>query len=137
MDCKTSVSMSKSTTATSILGWKIVVKAAIIAAYSVLLCGLSAAAQGLVGAPVDIPRSLSAGEVGLFSNFSYDSAVGISRTITLIALVAVMFVPLARKKKANLRLVSLELIGLASIPMAVHLIGTWAINNYGGIGGGF
>ncbi len=93
---------------------------------------LSASAQGLVGAPID-PRY---GCVQL-TDYGYDTARDISRLVTLVSFAIALFVPMDKRKEANIRRVAIELIALACIPILVHLAGTHIINNYGGLGGGF
>src|SRR5271155_1472070 len=95
-------------------------------------------AQGLVGAPVD-PRYGQSNEVGQLADYGYDTARDISRAVTALSLiVSVVIFPWMirrRKPKDGLRI----LRGLAfaiGIPITVHLVGTFLINNFGGLGGG-
>jgi hypothetical protein len=97
---------------------------------------VTASGQGMVSAPID-PRFGTCTQVGMMADFGYGQARDVSRLATAIAFLIAFFVPLPEEKKGNLKLVALELIALASVPLLVHLAGTYFINNYGGLGGGF
>ena len=97
---------------------------------------LGASAQGLVGAAVD-PRYGQSNEVAQLADYGYDTARDISRLVTVVSFAIAFFVPMDKRKEANIRRVAIELIALACIPILVHLAGTHIINNYGGLGGGF
>lgn len=75
-------------------------------------------------------------EVGMLADYTWDRPHEFSQVITVLSGLAVIFVPLAERSKSNLKLVALELAGLALIPWSVHLIGTFAVNNMGAIAGG-
>lgn len=91
-----------------------------------------ASAQGLIGAPVD-PRY---GTTGEFADYGYDTARDISRMITVVSFLIAFVVPMDKKKANNLKVVAIELIALALIPILVHIAGTYWSNNFGGLGGG-
>jgi hypothetical protein len=97
---------------------------------------VASAGPGLIGAPVDPRYGQSDGDTSLLDYFAfgYDCARDISRTITLLTFILVFWWPLA--KGTNLRRVIWELVNLSCIPLLVHLVGTFLINNFGGIGGG-
>jgi len=91
---------------------------------------------GLVGAPVD-PRYGQSNEVGQLADFGYDTARDISRFVTLLAgLISTVIAGLyLRKNSTQQRLIKAgSLVVIA--PLVVHLLGTFMINNYGGLGGG-
>ncbi len=96
---------------------------------------LSVSAQGLVGQPVD-PMHGQSNEVAMLADYGYDTARDISRAVTAITFLIVFFVPLDERKKDKLAVLVTELLGLATIPLLVHLAGTYIINNFGGLGGG-
>jgi hypothetical protein len=97
------------------------------------------AGAGLVGIPVD-PRYGQSNEVGQLADYGYDCARDITRLLTaLSALVAVILgLYHVRSRKANSISVSrLKVAALVvAIPAVVHLLGTFVINNFGGLGGG-
>jgi len=92
----------------------------------------------LVGAPVD-PRYGQSNEVGQLADYGYDRARDIARLLTAIALlisivVAIVFV---RGRKNRNWLVYAKAAGIVFLaPAIVHLIGTFMINNCGGLGAG-
>ncbi|CAN5351627.1 hypothetical protein BH11CYA1_BH11CYA1_13580 [soil metagenome] len=93
---------------------------------------------GLVGGPVD-PRYGQSNEVGQLADCGYDAARDISRLISVIALlisivVAIAFVRGRRKRGWSVYVKAAGIVVAA--PMVVHLIGTFMINNCGGLGGG-
>jgi hypothetical protein len=95
----------------------------------------SVSAQGLVGAPVD-PRYGQSSQCGQFSDLGYDAARDIARLVTAVTFLIVFFIPLDERKKDKVAVLVTELVGLAAIPLLVHLAGTFIINNFGGLGGG-
>jgi hypothetical protein len=97
--------------------------------------GSATFAQDLIGPPVD-PRYFQSNGFP-FQDFGYDTARDISRAATAVSFLIALIIPLDKRKRANLKLVALELLALTAIPILVHVIGTFAINNYGGLGGGF
>ncbi len=112
--------------------FKTALNLALIAAWSI---ALSADAQHLVGAPVD-PRYGSGAEVGQLADFGYDTARDISRGITFLSFVLVALWPVKKETRNNARKMLLTVIARLAVPFFVHLAGTFAINNYGGLGGG-
>jgi hypothetical protein len=96
----------------------------------------AASAQGLVGAPVDPRYGVSCGTAGPLSDYGYDTARDISRLITAISFLIALFVPMDKKKEGNLRLIAIELVALAFIPIIIHIAGLYYINNFTGLGGG-
>ena len=104
----------------------------------------SASAQGLVGAPVD-PRYGQSNEVGMIADYGYDMARDCSRVITALSTIPAV---MAGAKIAHSFAYEGNAMGNATRgiltalavtfggPTAVHLIGTFAINNFGGLGGG-
>ena len=72
----------------------------------------------------------------MFADYGYDTARDISRLLTALSFVIVLFIPMNKQKKMSVRRVMLELFALASIPVLIHLAGTFGINNFGGLGGG-
>ena len=100
----------------------------------------AAHAQGLVGAPVD-PRYGQSNEVGQLADFGYDTARDVSRVVTAISTVpsslAGMKIAFGQRDGGESAMNVAKGLGVGfGGPTAVHLIGTFAINNYGGLGGG-
>jgi hypothetical protein len=100
----------------------------------------AAHAQGLVGAPVD-PRYGQSNEVGQLADFGYDTARDISRVVTALSTVpsslAGMKIAFGQRDGGESAMNVAKGLGVGfGGPTAVHLIGTFAINNYGGLGGG-
>ena len=88
----------------------------------------------VTGLAVD-PRYGQINEVGQLADCGYDFARDVSRVVTAVAFTVCLFVPMAKRISAKRAVV--ELILLACVPLLVHLIGTFAINNTGGtLGGG-
>ncbi len=96
---------------------------------------------GLVGAPVD-PRYGQNNEIGQLADYGYDTARDISRVVTALSTLFAIPIGLSlmrRRKGANSVQGPQIIKGLAlafSIPTVVHLVGTYLINNFGGLGGG-
>lgn len=100
----------------------------------------AAHAQGLVGAPVD-PRYGQSNEVGQLADFGYDTARDVSRVVTALSTVpsslAGMKIAFGQRDGGEAAMNVAKGLGVGfGGPTAVHLIGTFAINNYGGLGGG-
>lgn len=97
---------------------------------------LGASAQGIDAAQLD-PRYGEGGHIAQLADYGYDTVRDISRLVTALSFVIALFVPMDKKKEGNLRLIALELIALACIPILVHLAGTFLNCNYSNtIGGG-
>ena len=99
----------------------------------------AAHAQGLVGAPVD-PRYGQSNEVGQLADFGYDTARDVSRVVTALSTVpsslAGMKIAFGQRDGGEAAMNVAKGLGVGfGGPTAVHLIGTFAINNYGGLGG--
>ncbi|HEY9775056.1 MAG TPA: hypothetical protein V6C81_14930 [Planktothrix sp.] len=97
-------------------------------------------AQGLVGAPVD-PRFGQSNEVGMLADFGYDTARDISRVVTALSTIpssmAGMKIAFGQRDGGESAMNVAKGLGIGfGGPTAVHLIGTFAINNFGGLGGG-
>ena len=104
----------------------------------VTLCWLlatSADAQGLVGAPVD-PRYGQSNQVGHLADMGYDCARDLARIATALSFVLACLFGWLRRNRVKRERLAKELIALALIPILVHLIGTFLINDLGGLGGG-
>jgi hypothetical protein len=100
----------------------------------------AAHAQGLVGAPVD-PRYGQSNEVGQMADYGYDSARDISRVVTALSTVpssmAGMKIAFGSRDGGESAMNVAKGLGIGfGGPTAVHLMGTFAINNFGGLGGG-
>ncbi len=102
---------------------------------SVWLASGPHASGGLVGAPLD-PAFGQVNEVGMIPDYGNQTSLDNLRLVTALSFIIVSFVPMDKRKNAPVRRVVLELIGLASVPIVVHLIGTFMIDNFGGICGG-
>jgi hypothetical protein len=97
-----------------------------------------ASVGGLVGAPVD-PRYGQSNEVGQMAVFGYDSARDVVRLLTALSLlISVMLAAhfLRSIKPITGMAVLKATVLLFAIPIVVHFIGTFMINNFGGLGGG-
>jgi len=97
-------------------------------------------AQGMVGAPVD-PRYGQSNEVGMMADFGYDTARDISRVVTALSTIpssmAGMKIAFGQRDGGEAAMNVAKGLGIGfGGPTAVHLIGTFAINNFGGLGGG-
>lgn len=97
-------------------------------------------AQGLVGAPVD-PRYGQSNEVGQLADYGYDTARDVSRVVTALSTVpsslAGMKIAFGQRDGGEAAMNVAKGLGVGfGGPTAVHLIGTFAINNFGGLGGG-
>lgn len=97
-------------------------------------------AQGLVGAPVD-PRYGQSNEVGQLADYGYDCARDVSRVVTALSTVpsslAGMKIAFGQRDGGEAAMNVAKGLGVGfGGPTAVHLIGTFAINNFGGLGGG-
>jgi len=100
----------------------------------------AAHAQGLVGAPVD-PRYGQSNEVGQLADYGYDCARDISRVVTALSTVpsslAGMKIAFGQRDGGESAMNVAKGLGIGfGGPTAVHLLGTFAINNMGGLGGG-
>ncbi len=100
----------------------------------------AAHAQGLVGAPVD-PRYGQSNEVGQMADYGYDTARDISRVVTALSTVpssmAGMKIAFGSRDGGESAMNVAKGLGIGfGGPTAVHLMGTFAINNFGGLGGG-
>ncbi len=91
-----------------------------------------------VGSPVN-PRYGQSNEVGQLSDFGYDTARDISRVLTgssfLVALIVAGFFLRAGSALTGTRIIKTIAL-VVVVPVVVHTCGTFAINNYGGLGGG-
>lgn len=126
-------------------GFKVATRLGILLAPQLLLMAFgiydqAAHAQGLVGAPVD-PRYGQSNEVGQLADFGYDTARDVSRVVTALSTVpsslAGMKIAFGQRDGGEAAMNVAKGLGVGfGGPTAVHLIGTFAINNYGGLGGG-
>lgn len=93
---------------------------------------------GLVGAPVD-PRYGQSNEVGMLADYGYDRARDIVRVLTALALLISTAVAIAflRGRRPLTFGAVCQAVGVGLVaPLAVHLVGTLLINNFGGLGAG-
>jgi hypothetical protein len=111
---------------------------------------------GLVGAPVD-PRYGQGAEVGSLCDYGYDAARDWSRIATALSIPATIVFGLWRlDRRRDIAIASMlqnsisletvrrymrngvwQAIAMAILaPLGIHLAGTFAINNYGGLCGG-
>jgi hypothetical protein len=98
------------------------------------------AAGGLVGAAVD-PAFGQANEVGMLADYGYDTARDISRVVTALSTVpcsmAGMKIAFGQRDGGESAMNVAKGLGIGfGGPTGVHLLGTFAINNFGGLGGG-
>lgn len=101
-----------------------------------------ACAQGLVGAPVD-PRYGQSNEVGQLGDYGYDLARDCSRVATALSTIPSVYagtkIAFGHNDGALGNPVRYVFTGMSVTlggPTIVHLLGTFAINNFGGLGGG-
>ena len=147
--------MDKAITTTSrndaqVARFKSIVGVTLFVASPILLVMLSAgggaayAAGGLVGAAVD-PAFGRANEVGMVADYGYDMARDISRVFTALSTIpAVMAgakVAHSYSQEGNaignqVRAIGTGLTVAFGFPTVIHLLGIFAINNFGGLGGG-
>jgi hypothetical protein len=136
-------SFSKKVTASH--GFKVATRIGFLLAPQLVLMAIgvydqAAHAQGLVGAPVD-PRYGQSNEVGQIADFGYDEARDISRVVTALSTVpsslAGMKIAFGQSDGGDSAMNVAKGLGIGfGGPTAVHLLGTFAINNFGGLGGG-
>jgi hypothetical protein len=103
----------------------------------------------LVGVPID--RSFDqTGELGAPADFGYFTARNISRLCSVLSLIIMGAIAFARRKMAIRRIAvddtsrQLKIARITAhwgvlavlVPLFVHLAGTFAINNFGGLCGG-
>jgi hypothetical protein len=98
------------------------------------------ASGGLVGPAVD-PAFGQANEVGMLADYGYDTARDISRVVTALSTVpssmAGMKIAFGQRDGGESAMNVAKGLGVGfGAPTAVHLLGTFAINNFGGLGGG-
>lgn len=93
---------------------------------------------GLYGSPVD-PRYGQSNEVGSLADFGYDTARDISRVVTalsfLLAFAVAGFFLKSARERTGAR-IGKAVILVITTPTIVHIVGTFMINNFGGLGGG-
>ncbi|MBZ0189712.1 MAG: hypothetical protein K8F91_25930, partial [Candidatus Obscuribacterales bacterium] len=94
--------------------------------------------HAIVGAPSD-PRYGQSNEIGQLADFGYDTARDISRLLTLVSgifstFVAVFFLRCQKARTASA--IGKAVAFALAVPIVVHVMGTFIINNYGGLGGG-
>ncbi|MBC7998253.1 MAG: hypothetical protein IAF58_09935 [Leptolyngbya sp.] len=93
---------------------------------------------GLVGAPVD-PRYGQSNEVGQLADFGYDTARDIARMLVLISAVLSMLVAgayMKGQKSITQSVIVKAVLLVIAAPTVIHLMSTFVINNFGGLGGG-
>jgi hypothetical protein len=95
----------------------------------------SSLAAGSMAAPPIV--GATANEVGQLADYGYDMARSILRFVETFTCVICFVWPLSAEKRGKLKVLILEFLALASVPLLTHLVGTFCINNYGGLGGGF
>ena len=100
----------------------------------------AAHAQGLVGAAVD-PRYGQSNEVGMLADYGYDTARDISRVVTALSTIpsslAGMKIAFGQRDGGESAMNVAKGLGIGfGGPTAVHLLGTFAINYFGGLGAG-
>lgn len=100
---------------------------------------LSEMLHGIGGTPVD-PRYAQSNEVGQLADYGYDTARDISRGVTMLSfIVSIIFglrIASNKRNKTSRGIAIAKGICFAFLlPTMVHLIGTFFINNLGGIGG--
>jgi len=125
--------------------FKVASRVAILLAPQLVLIAIGvydqvAHAQGLVGAPV-APRYGQSNEVGMLADYGYDTARDISRVVTALSTVpssmAGMKIAFGQRDGGESAMNVAKGLGIGfGGPTAVHLLGTFAINNFGGLGGG-
>lgn len=130
---------------TSSIAFKVACRVGFLLAPQLVLMAIGvydqvAHAQGLVGAPVD-PRYGQSNEVGQLADFGYDAARDVSRITTALSTVpssvAGMKIAFGNRDGGEAAMGVAKGLGVGfGGPTAIHLLGTFAINNFGGLGGG-
>jgi hypothetical protein len=93
---------------------------------------------GLVGAPVD-PRFGQSNEIGQLADYGYDTARDIGRILTILAFIISLVVAgmhVRSQRKVSLAPIAKGAALILFAPLIVHLVCTFMINNFGGLGGG-
>lgn len=75
------------------------------------------------------PRYGQSNEVGMLADYGYDRARDTVRILTAISALVCFFVPRYKHKDVNGAIVSLA--RRACIPLLIHIVGTFIINNFG------
>jgi len=102
-----------------------------------------------VGAPVD-PNYGQTSEIGMFADFGYDTARDITRVCSVLSAIIMSVIALVRGRMAIRRIAADDASRLGKtvwvatrwgllavlVPLFVHLVSTFAINNFGGMCGG-
>lgn len=105
-----------------------------LALLAIVLGGVWAFAQGAIDLNIAMsgltadPRYGASTEVGMLYDVGYDTPRDISRFVSFAVLTICFFVP--QTKRVSVRRATLELILLLCIPILVHLVGTFIINNF-------
>ncbi|MBX9569722.1 MAG: hypothetical protein K2X77_12570 [Candidatus Obscuribacterales bacterium] len=100
----------------------------------------AATGGGFVGAPVD-PRYGQSNEVGQLADYGYDTARDIARVATFLSFIVSIVFGLRiasnmAKKDSKGMAVAKGVAFTLFLPTVVHLLGSFFINNFGGLGGG-
>lgn len=114
--------------------------AVFMALIAFFVTGFEAQAQGLVGVPPSHGSGQS-NEVGQLADFGYDTSRDISHAVTAISAIGALAIGIMRgKKKVSGRYSAKRIWSSVAIvvfvPLIVHLIGAFIINNTGGLAGG-
>lgn len=75
------------------------------------------------------PRYAAGCEVGPLYDLNHDISVEVSRLVTFTTFAICLFVP--RPNQTSVKQALTDLVKLAAIPIFVHLIGTFLVNNIG------
>lgn len=99
----------------------------------------SAPVACLLNAPVD-PRYGQSNEAGILADYGYDTARDISRCVTSLSFfvsicMGIWIVNTSRLSSSKVPWCKAAALAFG-VPLGVHLLGTFLINNYGGLGGG-
>jgi hypothetical protein len=92
----------------------------------------------LIGGPVD-PRYGQSNEIGSLADYGYDTARDILRGVTALSSMLSIFLAylmIKRRKPGDYRIMVKAGLFAVGMPLLVHLLGTFLINNFGGLGGG-
>jgi hypothetical protein len=127
--------------------FNILMRAVLLLAPQLLLiifgaCDCAVHAQGMVGADVD-PAFGQANEVGQMADYGYDFARDYGRVATALSTIpftwAGVKIAFGHQDGALFNPARYVFTGLGVTfggPTIIHLLGTFAINNFGGLGGG-
>jgi hypothetical protein len=101
--------------------------AALFLVFSLVL-GRVAHAQGLIVAPIE-PHYGGMAEVGSIEGCGIGASI--LRFVTALKFMNAFFVPLSKHKRSNLKVIILEFVALAALPVFVYFVGQYILSQLG------